>query len=181
MADSQPSFRPEMPPPPPSQGLVTLPTLQAATALQPIAEGDADAAHGDPELGSSRRHLRLVAPPCRPITVRCLVGGEADPQPWLYADILDISLGGLCLLITAELSLELGQRFSVDFRAHRLAEADQRPHSCLTASLRWFVHAGYVTTLGLGFEQPLTALPDLLPERRQRLRDPNPPSTWNAD
>lgn len=181
MADFQSRPRPGAVPPLPCPGLVALPTLQAATVLEPVHDGDTDAAEGDPaEAACRRRHPRLVAPPCRPITVRCLVGGEADPQPWLYADILDISLGGLCLLITAELALELGQRFSVDFRAHRLPDAGERSHSCLTASLRWFVHSGYVSTLGLGFEQPLAALPELLPERRQRLRDPNPPSAWTG-
>ena len=183
MADSQSRPQPGALSPPPLPGLVELPTLQASTVLTPVTEVDADALEGDPGDGSSRRqHLRLVAPPCRPITLRSLLSDDdGEPQPWLYADILDISLGGLCLLITADLPLELGQRFSVDFRAHRLADAEQRSDSCLMASLRWFVHAGYVTTLGLGFDQPLIALPELLPERRQRLRDPNPPSTRNAD
>ncbi len=181
MADSHPGPRPGAPPPLPYPGLVALPTLQAATVLEPVrvvsTDGDGEC---DADAGACRRrHPRLVAPPCRPITVRCLDGGEADPQPWLYADILDISLGGLCLLITAELALELGQPFIVDFRAHRLPDAHERPDCCLQATLRWFVHSGYVSTLGLGFDHQLLALPDLLPERRQRLRDPNPPSAWN--
>jgi hypothetical protein len=144
--------------------------FEAATLLEPLVL-DADAGE-DPEA-STRRHPRLVAPPCRPITL-CHVDGGAE-SGWLYADILDISLGGLCVLVTVPMELEAGQQFRLDFRAHRLPPAEAQVGSCLSATLRWYVHAGYVTTLGFGFEQPLSALPELLPERRQRLRDPNPP------
>ena len=121
---------------------------------------------GPPE--GQRRHERLVAPPCRPVPIQLLQPDGAPRTEWFYADILDISLGGLCLLITESHTIEVGQSVLVDFKAHRTSDLHRVP-----GLVRWFVRSGTVTTMGLGFADPLRDLPELLPERRTRLRNPN--------
>ena len=120
------------------------------------------------EDDSQRRHERLVAPPCRPVPIQLLKSDGALPTDWFYADILDISLGGLCLLITEGHPVEVGQQLLVDFKAHRISDLHRVP-----GLVRWFVRSGSVTTMGIGFADPLLDLPQLLPERRNRLRNPN--------
>jgi hypothetical protein len=120
-----------------------------------------------PVEGQSR-HERLVAPPCRPVPIQLLQPDGSPRTEWFYADILDISLGGLCLLITESHALEVGHGVLVDFKAHRSSDLHRVP-----GLVRWFVRSGSVTTLGLGFADPLHDLPELLPERRTRLRNPN--------
>ncbi|MCX5939645.1 MAG: PilZ domain-containing protein [Cyanobium sp. LacPavin_0818_WC50_MAG_67_9] len=115
-----------------------------------------------------RRHERLVAPPCRPVPIQLLLQDGSPRTEWFYADILDISLGGLCLLITESHTTEVGQSVLVDFKAHRSSDLHRVP-----GLVRWFVRSGSVTTIGLGFAEPLRDLPELLPERRHRLRNPN--------
>lgn len=150
--------------------LLPLEGFEAGTILEPLAdvvdEVDADG------FGCKRQYPRLVAPPCRPVTLR--TEGPGEPSRWFYADILDISHGGLCVLITDSHDLEVGEVLTVDFKAHRLP-ASFGGDTRLPATLRWFVRSGHVTTMGVGFVQPLTELPELLPERRHRLRDPNIP------
>ena len=115
-----------------------------------------------------RRFERLVAPPCRPVPIQ-LLSPDGEPRTeWFYADILDISLGGLCLLITENHELQVGQRLLVDFKVHRANDLDRAE-----GMVRWFVRSGTVTTMGLGFSEALPQLPQLLPERRTSLRDPN--------
>jgi hypothetical protein len=121
---------------------------------------------GPPE--GQRRHERLVAPPCRPVPIQLLQPDGSPRTEWFYADILDISLGGLCLLITESHTLEVGHGVLVDFKAHRSSDLHRVP-----GLVRWFVRSGSVTTMGLGFADPLRDLPELLPERRTRLRNPN--------
>lgn len=122
--------------------------------------------HGPTE--GQRRHERLEAPPCRPVPIQLLQPDGSPRTEWFYADILDISLGGLCLLITESHTLEVGHGVLVDFKAHRSSDLHRVP-----GLVRWFVRSGSVTTMGLGFADPLHDLPELLPERRTRLRNPN--------
>jgi len=77
------------------------------------------------------------------------------------ADILDISLGGVCLLITQNQELRIGQPVTLDFSAHRLPEVLQS-RGLVEARLRWYVCSGPVTTMGVGFAVPLKELPELL-------------------
>jgi len=121
---------------------------------------------GPPE--GHRRHERLVAPPCRPVPIQLLQPDGSPRTEWFYSDILDISLGGLCLLITESHAIEVGHGVLVDFKAHRSSDLHRVP-----GLVRWFVRSGSVTTMGLGFAEPLRDLPELLPERRHRLRNPN--------
>lgn len=157
-------------------GQESLEPFAAGTILEPLEgpPGDLD----DSGYAGKRRHPRQAAPPCRPVTVRVdpdgLAAAGVPSGRWFYADILDISSGGLCLLITDTQDLEVGLPVAVDFKSHRLPAAFAG-ETQVTATLRWFVRSGPVTTMGLGFLEPLPALPELLPERRHRLRDPNLP------
>ena len=117
---------------------------------------------------SQRRHERLVAPPCRPLPIQLLQQDGTPGTDWFYADILDISLGGLCLLITENHAMEVGHTLLVDFKVHHATDLHRVP-----GLVRWFVRSGSVTTLGVGFLEPLQQIPQLLPERRNRLRNPN--------
>jgi hypothetical protein len=102
-----------------------------------------------------RRHRREQAPPCRPLKVMLPAAG------CFSADILDISLGGVCLLITQNQELRIGQPVTLDFSAHRLPEVLQS-RGLVEARLRWYVRSGPVTTMGVGFAVPLKELPELL-------------------
>jgi hypothetical protein len=134
---------PPLPPPPP---------FEVATIL----DGSVQPTDPTAETGrDGRRHPREQAPPCRPITVR-LASAEC-----FSADILDISLGGLCLLIPQNEDLRVGQPLTLDFSAHRLPES-MRSRGVVQALLRWYVRSGPVTTMGVGFAVPLPELPELL-------------------
>ncbi len=102
-----------------------------------------------------RRFPRQEASLCRPLKVLLPAAG------CFSADILDISLGGVCLLITHSQELRIGQAVTLDFSAHRLPEVLQS-RSLVEARLRWFVRSGSVTTMGVGFAAPLPELPELL-------------------
>lgn len=115
-----------------------------------------------------RRYERLVAPPCPPVLIQLPSPGGEAPIEWFYADILDISLGGLCLLITEKHDLQVGQTLLVDFKVHLATDLHR-----VAGFVRWFVRSGTFTTMGVGFSKPLPQLPQLLPELRNRLRDPN--------
>ncbi len=117
---------------------------------------------------SDRVHQRLVAPPCRPLPIQLLSAAGSPCSDWFYADILDMSVGGLCLLITGSNALEMGQGVVLDFKDHPGSKLQR-----LNGVVRWFVRAENVTTLGVGFSEPLRELPQLQAERRTRLRDLN--------
>ena len=114
-----------------------------------------------------RRYERLVALPCPPVLIQLPSPGAEARTEWFYADILDISRGGLCLLITGNHDLQVGQRLLVDFKVHRANDLHR-----VAGLVRWFVRSGTVTTMGVGFSEPLPQLPQLLPERRNRPREP---------
>jgi hypothetical protein len=114
-----------------------------------------------------RRYERLVAPPCPPVLIQLPSPGAEARTQWFYADILDISLGGLCLFITGNHDLQVGQALLVDFHVHRTADLHQ-----VAGFVRWFVRSSTFTTMGIGFSEPLPQLPQLLPEVRNSPRDP---------
>ena len=122
---------------------------------------------GKADLQSRREHVRNPVEACRPIGLQ-LVDGEGTPiSGWHQADILDVSIGGFCLLLLEDVPLELTQlmRLRLDVRAHPSFGVD-----VLMAELRWFVHSGLIVSLGVGFENPLQRLPVLLPCRRSERR-----------
>jgi hypothetical protein len=153
-----------------SEGRRDRDSLEVGTYLEPLMETDEQSTR---RREDQRLYERLEAPPCRPLSAR--LEGEtpdAPPSQWFSADILDISLGGVCVLITGTPDMHLGQRMTLDFKAHRLPESLQ-PQTLIAARLRWFVRSGLVSTLGISFDSPLPELPELLAERRQQRRDPN--------
>lgn len=122
-----------------------------------------------------REHRRLERYPVqasRPIAVRLL---DADGQPkglWFLADILDISRGGLCLLVSGPMQLPGAQRLQLDVRCH----PDFGRHR-LESEVRWCRSSISFTTLGLAFLELLPKVPRLELERRTTRRDPNE-ETW---
>ncbi|MFY8150210.1 MAG: PilZ domain-containing protein [Prochlorococcaceae cyanobacterium] len=141
-------------------------TFSAGTSLQTADEASAGAAAAD--AAGRRHHLRNPVEACRPIAVQVLDDWGNPASAWYLADILDVSLGGFCLLITEDSPMPLTQqmRLRLDVRPHPAFGAD-----VVGAELRWFVRAGFVVTLGVGFDQPLTELPALLSCRRSERRD----------
>jgi hypothetical protein len=102
-----------------------------------------------------RRFPRQQPPLCRPLKALLPAAG------CFSADILDISLGGVCLLITHNQELRIGQAVTIDFCAHRLPEVLQC-RGLVQARLRWYVRSRSVTTMGVGFDAPLPEMPELL-------------------
>jgi hypothetical protein len=130
------------------------------------------------EVWNGREHRRLERYPVagsRPIALRPL-GPDGQPAgSWMLADILDISLGGLCLLITGSLELQPGQMLELDLRSH-----PNFPWVRVTVQTRWWISADSFSTLGLSFEPQLTTIPRLAMERRGQRRDPNQ-AVWATD
>ncbi|MEA5474596.1 PilZ domain-containing protein [Synechococcus sp. CCY9201] len=142
-----------------TEGLEYPGSFFAGTTLQPSI--------GPSDDQDSRRHLRNPVEACRPIAVQVLDDLGQPASAWYLADILDVSVGGFCLLITEDQPMPLAQRLRIrlDVRPHPSFGVDVMP-----AVLRWFVRSGFVVTLGVGFEKPLDSLPLLLPCRRSTKR-----------
>ncbi|MCP9815476.1 PilZ domain-containing protein [Synechococcus sp. GreenBA-s] len=126
--------------------------------------------YGSPEeLGEEgrgpdqRRTYRHPVEVCRPIGLQLLNEALEPVTAWLLADILDVSLGGLCLLITETTDHPFAPRYRVrlNVTAHPSFGVSE-----VMGELRWFVKSDYVVTMGIGFDQQLSELPDLLPCRR---------------
>jgi hypothetical protein len=167
MPSHLPNISGDAPQPPGSSWAEPYGAEQALFEAETILSTAEDLETLGPEEGQ-RRHERLVAPPCRPVPIQLQQQDGTPRSEWFYADILDMSLGGLCLLITENHALEVGHGLLVDFKVHRSADLHRVP-----GLVRWFVRSGSVTTMGIGFIEPLQELPQLLPERRHRLRNPN--------
>jgi hypothetical protein len=142
------------------------PEVQAGTLLRRSSDGSG-LKDQDDERRNTYRHPVEV---CRPIGLQLLNGRRQPDTGWLLADILDLSLGGLCLLITEDTDHPFRplHRVRLNVAAHPGFGV-----SALDGELRWFVKSDYVLTLGIGFDQPLASLPNLLPCRRS-LRRPWP-------
>ena len=115
-----------------------------------------------------RRLERYPVAGSRPIALRPLDSDGQPAGPWILADILDISVAGLCLLITGSLDLQPSQKLELDLRSH-----PNFPWHRVAVQARWCVSAESFSTLGLCFDQPLTAIPRLAMERRGQRRDLN--------
>ena len=111
----------------------------------------------DQQVGQ-RQHQRRVAMPSRPVPIQLLQPDGASRTDWFDADILDISQGGACLLIMDRQALNVSDRLVLDFKAH-LGSGPPR----LPGLVRWFVRSCGFITLGVGFDEPLQGLPQLLP------------------
>ncbi|MCP9791192.1 PilZ domain-containing protein [Vulcanococcus limneticus] len=146
----------------PESGLAELEQLleiEAGTLLHGSGEDEDGGEPGDDQ----RRTYRHPVEVCRPIGLQLLNDALEPVTAWLLADILDISLGGLCLLITDSTDHHFAprHRVRVNVTAHPSFGV-----SDLLGELRWFVKSDYVVTMGIGFNQQLAELPDLLPCRR---------------
>ncbi|MFZ9534902.1 MAG: PilZ domain-containing protein [Vulcanococcus sp.] len=110
--------------------------------------------HGQPL--QRRRDQRISVGSVLPVRLRLLPAG-APPGPWMTADILDISLGGLALLLDAAQPLRQGSSSQLDFSNH-----PGFPGSPLAAELRWREPMGELQLVGVQLEQPLASLPALV-------------------
>ena len=113
-----------------------------------------------PQSGPAPRRIqqRDTVEIARPIRLQLL---SADHQPisdWIPADILDVSTGGLCLLLAedASLPLEALMPLRLDVSSHRSFGVDQ-----MLAQLRWIKRSDFVMTIGLVFETALESVPEL--------------------
>lgn len=114
-----------------------------------------DASGGEDQ--GNRRYFRHPVQACRPVFVQLL---NADGQPgcdWVTADILDISLGGICLLVSDDIDPESFPYAHLDLRPQP-GFVDPHP----PVELRWFVKSQFVVTLGLRFPTELYSLPRLV-------------------
>lgn len=120
-------------------------------------------------LGQEHRRLeRYPVQASRPIAVRLL---DASGQPqgrWFLADILDISRGGLCLLVSGPMQLPTDQRLQLDVRSH-----PDFGQLRLESVVRWCRSSIGFSTLGLAFLEVRPRVPRLELERRTVRRDPN--------
>lgn len=131
----------------------------------PLAMTDAPPSAGE---RLPRRFERFHVAGCRTIACRSLPLGQQLAGPWVPADILDISRGGLCLLLPSPLELQPGEPLQLDLRAHPAFGTPQA-----TVRARWAGRSLVAPTLGVAFEPQLSAIPRLEPERRAARRDPN--------
>ncbi|KEF42042.1 MAG: hypothetical protein ER33_07940 [Cyanobium sp. CACIAM 14] len=115
-----------------------------------------------------RAYPRHAVECCRPIAVRHLDDERQPSGRWFLSDILDVSVGGMCLLAADHQTPELGEWLLLDLRAHPGFGQIR-----LEAKLRWFVRAHFALTFGVAFASPLAAVPELAVERRSLRRDPN--------
>jgi hypothetical protein len=124
-------------------------------------------------LGQEHRRLeRYPVQASRPIALR-LLDASGEPQGrWFLADILDISRGGLCLMVSGPMQLPAEQRLQMDVRCH-----PDFGQLRLESVVRWCRSSMAFTTLGLAFRELLPRVPRLELERRTVRRDPNT-ETW---
>ncbi len=112
--------------------------------------------HGSAQLeGDDRReYLRNSIEVTKSIS---LALASADGQvigPWFSADILDLSAGGLCLVLTSGQEFEPVNRLVLNLSSQPGFGVEELP-----VSLRWYVKGGLLVSLGVGFDQPLDPLP----------------------
>ena len=135
----------------------------------------ADTPSSDWSGPDARKLERFPVQGTRPIAMR-LLGPDGTPAaPWVLADILDISLGGLCLLVSGPLVLERGQHLQLDLRSHPDFGVLR-----LEVEARWWMSSESFSTLGIAFPAQLRAIPELDLERRRDRRDPNL-DTWASE
>ena len=124
-------------------------------------------------LGQEHRRLeRYPVQASRPIALRLLDAGGQPQGRWFLADILDISRGGLCLMVSGPMQLPAEQRLQMDVRCHPDFGLLR-----LESVVRWCRSSIAFTTLGLAFLEALPRVPRLELERRTVRRDPNT-ETW---
>jgi hypothetical protein len=111
-------------------------------------------------LLNQRQEPRIQVGSVQPVGLR-LLKGDGPLAPWLVADILDLSHGGMALLLSSAPPMELDQAVLLDVSAHPDFGRVRLP-----AYLRWFVVSPVVITVGVQFDQPLVVLPQLAQSRK---------------
>jgi hypothetical protein len=148
------------PPPTPPEPAFFGAGVKAGTLLQ--GEGKSS---GDERRADFRRPVEAA----RSIGLMLLDDTGYPASPWLLVDILDLSRGGICLL--------LSEREGSPFQAHFRLRLNVSMHPDfgvpeLAGSLRWFVRAEHerLVTLGVQFDRELPKLPTLLACRHDQPR-----------
>ncbi len=112
----------------------------------------------------SRRHEpRMAVGSVLPVQLRFLSTGQ-PPGAWMTADILDISHGGMALLVPCLETTLVGEPLLLDLSQHPGFDAVRLP-----AVLRWSCPAGDLGVLqliGVQFDQPLPRVPPLVQSRK---------------
>jgi len=120
-------------------------------------------------LGHEKRRLqRFPVQVSRPIALRELDVEQGLVGRWLLVDILDISKGGMCLMVSGVHHFLADQHLMLDVRSHPGFGVLR-----LEVTVRWSRRSASFTTFGVSFLQPLPAVPLLELERRSERRDPN--------
>ena len=110
-----------------------------------------------------RREQRLAVGSVLPIQLRLLPPGQL-PGPWFTADILDISHGGLALLVTADAAPPTDCPLLLDVGNHPGFGVVR-----LAGRVRWRRPAdglGVLQLVGVQLDQPLPAVPPLVQSRK---------------
>ena len=122
--------------------------------------------------GTNQREFeRIVLPGTRPIRLYFPQPEQAEGNPWVYADIIDISVGGMCLALEANRVLAVDDRLVLDFRDHQ-PSAESPLAAPVNARIRWVDQSPLLLTVGVQFDAPIDAIPDLMTERRTARRFP---------
>ncbi|MCP9850976.1 PilZ domain-containing protein [Cyanobium sp. Morenito 9A2] len=132
-------------------------SLSCQVLSEPLAAGTAlRATQADVDFGNRREHFRSPIEVTRPIGL-ALASPQGEPiSPWISADILDLSTGGLCLVLMAGQDFEPNAHLVLNLRSQPGFGIEQLP-----VGLRWFVKGGLLVSLGVGFDQPFERLPSL--------------------
>lgn len=104
-----------------------------------------------------RQDQRLMVGSVLPVRLR-LLRSVVPGDGWLQADLLDLSRGGLALLLQASQPLLRGAPVQLDLSNHPGFGIP-----LLAAELRWVEPLGDQQMVGVQFEQPLAQLPPLVP------------------
>ena len=110
-----------------------------------------------------RREVRLAVGSVLPVQLRPMPPGQ-PPGAWISADILDISHGGLALLLSASAALPAQLPLLLDVSNHPGFGRVR-----LAATLRWSAPAdglGVLQVVGVQFDQPLPLVPPLVQSRK---------------
>ena len=135
----------------------------------PVLLTDLGMAQAREWLGEEHGRLhRFPVQASRPIALRELDGEHGLVGRWLLADILDISKGGMCLMVSGVHHFLAEQPLMLDVRSHP-GFGELR----LEVTVRWCHRSLSFTTFGVSFLEPQPRLPRLEMEHRTEHRDPN--------
>ncbi|MCP9917651.1 PilZ domain-containing protein [Cyanobium sp. ATX 6F1] len=112
---------------------------------------------GEKDHGANRReHFRNSIEVTKPISLALASADGEAIGPWYSADILDLSAGGLCLVLTSGQEFEPVNRLLLNLSSQPGFGVEQ-----ISVNLRWYVKGGLLVSLGVGFDQPFDPPPEL--------------------